>query len=70
MMPWVGFNVEYLVTNYFHYGLDIWSVGLLILYILFGNQPYQLTKEEIVTWGSGSLIRTNWYLEKVKGGGK
>ena len=31
-------------TNQFSFAADIWSLGLIILYILFGEQPYQLTE--------------------------
>ena len=34
------------VYNYFTYAADIWPLGLIILYILFGEQPYDLTEKE------------------------
>eukprot|EP01083_Nonionella_stella_P300820 1028896_1 len=34
------------VDNRFTYSVDIWALGLIILFILFGKQPYQLNDHE------------------------
>eukprot|EP01084_Bolivina_argentea_P060843 111157_1 len=53
--------------NYFCYGMDIWSMGLIILFILFGKQPYQLTNEEEIKYEKYSLHKksTQWYGQKL-----
>ena len=34
------------VYNYYTCSVDIWGIGLIILYILFGCQPYDFTEKE------------------------
>ena len=48
--------------NYFSYGYDIWSLGLIILYILFGTQPY-----DIEGW---IMTQRYWYKKELLKGGK
>ena len=52
--------------NYFCYGYDIWQIGLIILYILFGTNPYSLNEKESKKWNSAKY----WYNQKVLRGGK
>ena len=48
--------------NYFSYGYDIWALGLIILYILFGTQPYD---------PSGWIMtERRWYKIELLRGGK
>ena len=49
------------VDSYTCYGNDIWSIGLIILYILFGTQPYILSNEEDNYW----MLRRYWYYTKL-----
>ena len=48
--------------NYFSYGYDIWSLGLIILYILFGTQPY-----DRVGW---IMTPRHWYKKELLKGDK
>ena len=50
--------------NAFNYGNDIWDIGLLILYILFGHQPFQLTEEELKGVPQCDLWKT-WYQLRI-----
>ena len=47
--------------SYYCYGYDTWGIGLMILYILFGQQPYQLTDEEDNYW----MVNRYWYYTKL-----
>ena len=54
------------VESYICYGYDTWSIGLIILYILFGTQPYILTEEEDNYW----MPDRYWYYTKLLKNGK
>ena len=43
------------------YGTDIWSLGMVILYILFGHNPYQLSEAEQSKYSHTKLMYTNYY---------
>ena len=47
----------------YNYGIDLWDIGLLILYILFAKQPYLMTKEEIKQYDD---IKDNFYDEVTR----
>eukprot|EP01083_Nonionella_stella_P283957 966541_1 len=47
--------------NYFNYGTDVWSIGLIILYILTGKNPYQLTKEEQLKYSNSKKIYQQYF---------
>ncbi len=47
MEPITDYFEKLLKTDNCHYrGTDIWSIGLIILFILFGNQPYELSPSD------------------------
>ena len=52
--------------NYYSNQGDIWQIGLIILYILFGNHPYILDEKEDDKWNRNWY----WYYTKVLKGGK
>ena len=47
--------------NYLSYGYDIWALGLIILYILFGTHPYLI---------QGYFFENYWYKKKLLKNGK
>eukprot|EP01083_Nonionella_stella_P003860 11105_1 len=82
-MGWSAPEIEYnSKTNVFTYASDIFAFGLIILYILFGEQPLQVPDSERVKYRITNaenetemfhkhMIRkqvlTNWYYGHVKG---
>ena len=47
--------------NYIGYATDVWQIGLVILYILCGHQPYQATEEDKKRW----FLHRWWYNTKL-----
>ena len=67
---WLWCYSDGMMTSCINYGIDLWDVGLLILYILFGHQPFQFTKEELkvdFTWDNRSEVFRKWSNEKLYG---
>lgn len=55
-----------LYADYRSFAADIWSLGLIILYTLFGNQPYQFTKYEQSLFGDDEYQKkSDFYYKKL-----
>ena len=55
--------------NYISYGVDVWSLGAIIHYMMMGHHLYELTEKEIADldrwWGAVTTPSYYWYDDKL-----